>query len=190
MAKIQFNTDKDFDSLLSESIRKQSEIHWTPLHIIEQSIEFFNEHSCSHLLDIGSGAGKFCLIGGTLTNAQLTGVEIRKHLHLQAFALKKDLGLNHVHLINKNIIEIDFSTFDGFYYFNPFFENIEEEGRIDHSLNYKTEQYHLYTNHVKKELDALKSGTCLVTYWTSEASIPESFQLIEEQSNLCFWKKL
>jgi 16S rRNA A1518/A1519 N6-dimethyltransferase RsmA/KsgA/DIM1 with predicted DNA glycosylase/AP lyase activity len=184
-------SDKEFDLLLPESIRKQAEIHWTPFEIIQKCADFITQENCKNILDIGSGVGKFCMITSALTGAKITGVEIRKNLHLYAQSIAQSYLLSQVSFINQNITETDFSPYDCFYYYNPFFENIVLENTIDSAIPLKTQAFNAYTQFVKNELEKKEKGTCLMSYFTSHEHIPNAYQLIEHDENLSlsFWKK-
>lgn len=185
-------SDKDFDLLLPESIRKQSEIHWTPFIIIQKCADFIIHENCKNIFDIGSGVGKFCMITTAITGANTTGVEIRKNLHLYAQSIASSYQLSQVSFINQSITEIDFSPYDCFYYFNPFYENIILENTIDTNIPLKTKAFNTYTQYVKNELEKKEKDTCLISYFTQHEDIPNSYQLIEhdEDLSLSFWKKV
>jgi len=76
-------------------------------------------------LDIGSGAGKFCLIGAASTKGLFYGVEQRKELVNLCKSIAKTHQINNVEIFHSNITEISFSDYDAFYFYNPFYENID-----------------------------------------------------------------
>jgi cyclopropane fatty-acyl-phospholipid synthase-like methyltransferase len=184
-------SDRDFDDLLPEEIKAAAYTHWTPINIIERVVEFINENQCQNVLDIGSGVGKFCLIAATLSKAHFQGVEIRKQLHFYSLSLAKASQLKNVSFSQENICDVDFEPFDCFYYYNPFFENIDPIRSIDNSLELSEHQYQNYVQCIQKALNKKTNGTFLITYQTNPKEIPNSYQLIyeEEGLDLCFWRK-
>jgi len=130
-----FLNDKKFDGLYPEKVQKHSFIHWTPIEIIETAIDWLQINEKSKVLDIGSGAGKFCLLGSLMSKASFTGVEKRKDLSDVAIQLSEKLDLKNVSFINSDLVEVDFNLFNAFYYYNPFCEYIAEFDRIDETLH-------------------------------------------------------
>jgi cyclopropane fatty-acyl-phospholipid synthase-like methyltransferase len=185
-------TDKDFDILLPEEHRTVAFTHWTPLNIIEKVVEFIKDNKCQKVLDIGSGVGKFCLIGASLSNAHFHGVEIRKQSHLYALSLAKATQLNNISFANQNICDVDFLPYDCFYYYNPFFENIDANRSIDNSLVLSEQNYQNYVQYIKTELNKKEEGTFLISFHTNPYEIPNSYKMLYEFENLflCFWKKM
>src|SRR5438309_796822 len=62
-----------FDRIYPEWARKLSRIHWTPIPVVRRAVELLTEGrelDPVRILDVGSGAGKFCLIGAAISYAQ------------------------------------------------------------------------------------------------------------------------
>ncbi len=170
-------TDTEFDTIYPENIKKLGPVHWTPVEVAREAASFLSDMPAPSILDIGSGAGKFCLVGAAITNGQYTGVEQRTNLHLVAKRLATHYGLPNVKFIQANITEINFSDYNAFYYFNPFYENIEKSNIIDETVELKTQNFNVYTRYVKQQLEGMPIGTRLVTYWSSVKDIPLSYTL-------------
>lgn len=183
--------DRDFDFLLPDEVRVSAYTHWTPILVIEKAVEFINEKKCKKVLDIGSGVGKFCLIASSLCKAHFHGIEIRKQSHLYAISLAKNTQLNNVSFSNMNVCDVNFSPYDCFYYFNPFFENINPDRSIDKNIVLNEQLHQKYVAHIKRELNKKGIGTVLITYHTNQIEVPNSFELVYEFENLdlCFWIK-
>lgn len=170
-------SDLDFDSLLSKKFQNISKVHWTPIQIIETVVEWCKENGSSSILDIGAGVGKFCLVGASISNLQFTGIEKRKSLYKQALKVQEKLELKRVNFYNDNILNIDFSGFDTFYYFNPFFEHIHEKERIDKTINYQPHKFLIYQEYVFNELSKKERGTTFITYCSQEFHPPEGYTM-------------
>lgn len=184
-------TDKIFDEIYSKKYQNISSVHWTPIHVIKMAVEWLSGDANSKVLDIGSGVGKFCLVGSIISKCNFIGVENRKNLHNQAVKAAKQLDLKTASFINDNIINIDFSDYDAFYYFNPFFEQIANYDRIDSKTEYSVEKYSEYEQHVYAQLLKMPTGTKVVTYHSFDFTLPKSYELqnMMFEGSLLLWVK-
>ena len=116
-------TDFRFDQIYPSPIRKLSSTHWTPVEVAVRVAELLVKDSSSQILDVGSGCGKFCT-GGRISEpgAIFTGVEQRIHLVDVARTAGEELGASRASFVHENMAELDWSRFDAFYLFNPFYE--------------------------------------------------------------------
>ncbi len=74
------NTNADFDHVYPDWVRSLSERHWTPVDVAERAAELLVTSAGVRVLDVGSGAGKFCIIGALTTEGKFCGIEQRAHL--------------------------------------------------------------------------------------------------------------
>lgn len=185
------STDTEFDSIYPLKFRRLAENHFTPIEVARIAAEFLVTKAGVKVLDIGSGAGKFCMIGTALTTGHFTGVEQRAELVELSKRLAIKLGLANVEFINANVTAIDFSEYDAFYLYNSFQENIDSNNRIDNTILLNPTLYNAYTTHTLAQLAALPSGTRLVTYYTTTNIIPQTFTQIDSQfeGHLTLWQK-
>ncbi len=183
--------DHDFDRLYSEQYRKHSSIHWTPIEIVFKALEWLNVKKESHVLDIGSGVGKFCSIGSLVSKGKFTGVEIRKDLILEAKIIDQKLGLNEVTYLHSDIKDVNFKNYDSFYYYNPFCEHISLKDSIDDSIRFSEEKYVEYEAYITLQLANLPIKTRVVTYYSPRFIFPESYELrgLLYEDNLALWIK-
>ena len=183
--------DNEFNELYPIRIKKLAPRHWTPVKIARKAADFLVDKPDKKVLDIGSGAGKFCLVGAALTNGIFYGVEQRKSLIKLSRKIAKKYKIDNAEFIHSNIMEISFLDYDAFYFFNSFQENIDLTARIDKSIAPSKELYHLYTGYLKDQLDKTPIGTKLVTYWSNCSEVPKSFSLeaISHSGVLIFWRK-
>lgn len=183
--------DEDFDAIYTERIKRISEFHFTPVDVAKTAARYLAVKPGARVLDIGSGAGKFCMIGSVCTGGHFTGVEQREHLHLLSKQLASRHRLTNTTFIHSNITDINFQGFDAVYFFNAFYENIFQSDPIDHSIQLDRQLYDTYSQYVKKQLDALPSGTRLATYFTYADEIPDSYQIEFTcfDGKLKLWKK-
>jgi hypothetical protein len=173
-----FRNDAAFDDLYPEHIRDLSRMHWTPVGIARKASNFLGIPN-ARVLDIGSGVGKFCITAGFFQpDTTFYGIEQREALHTFAEIARDEISLPNVHFIQGNLTELDFSWFDHFYFYNPFFENIDHDSRIDYAVKISFELYHHYSRLVYEMLDQKPPETRLVTFHASESQVPPGYQLI------------
>jgi hypothetical protein len=186
-----FRTDADFDWLYPKHFQLMSLRQWTPLAIARKAAEFLAEPG-SKVLDIGSGIGKFCLTGAFFNpEATFFGVEQRHELHHYAKVAKNYTQLENVGFIHANITQINFKEFDHFYFYNAFYENIDQKNAIDDTIETSYGLYTYYTKYLLAALKEVRTGTRLVTYQCLYDVIDINFKLIwaSENTLLRMWIK-
>lgn len=185
-----FESDQAVHDLYPKHIRKMATRHWTPIRVIKEALAFLNTKNNCHILDIGSGAGKFCLIGAKhLPNTNFYGVEQRGYLVEQARTVQDKLKLDNIAFIEGNFTTLDFKKFDHFYFFNSFWENLDDTDKIDDTIDYSETLYDYYVTYLRNALAEMPPGTRVVTYHSLLDEIPESYRLIESKDDgmLNFW---
>ncbi|MFB6456413.1 class I SAM-dependent methyltransferase [Chitinophaga sp. Hz27] len=177
--------DTSFDWLYPEHIQKLSKRHWTPMPVVQRSARFLACRPGVKVLDIGSGVGKFALLGAFYNpEANFYGIEQRQELHDHAMSAKAYTGISNVDFIHGNLTQLDLQDFDNFYFYNSFFENLVSDGHIDQSIEYSSSLYHYYCRYLFRELDKKPRGTRLVTYHSMEDELPPSYQLVDATVDL------
>jgi hypothetical protein len=171
--------DVEFDAIYPEWVRRLSEHHWTPVDVCIRAAELLVVGRQATVLDVGSGAGKFCLIGAACTGARFVGLEQRPRLVEVSREASRKAGLPNAEFIHDNVMSLDWGRFDGFYFFNPFYEHIA--GRVPRIDEPIVVSPHLFTNYVVtacvKLLDA-KPGARVVSYQGFGGPMPPGFRLI------------
>ncbi|WP_215223865.1 class I SAM-dependent methyltransferase [Echinicola shivajiensis] len=184
--------DRDFDLLFPPKIRQLSSRHWTPLPIVKQTLEFLCQDENTKILDIGSGSGKFCLIGAMQSKCTFYGVEKRAPLVKISRKIANELGLDRrVIFLHSSVEELDLKQFDAFYFFNSFHENLDTIDAIDKDAVVNEEIYQSYTLYLKSQLDAMPMGTRVATYCSDSEAIPNSYlqRASLAKGKLVFWEK-
>jgi hypothetical protein len=187
-----FDSDFQFHQLYPLEIQLLANKHWTPLNIIQKTVQFLVAEEGTKILDIGSGVGKFCLTGAYYSpRALFYGIEQRKNLSDYAEEAKNVLGLRNVNFMHGNFTQLDLKLYNNFYFYNSFFENLEGSDRIDSTLLYSESLYSYYSQYLKKELEKMPSGTRMVTCCSWDDEIPPGYHLVESEVNnfLKFWIK-
>jgi len=188
-----FGSDKQFDQLYPDCIRKLASRHWTPVIVAKKVARYLSADKNARVLDIGSGVGKFCLAAGYYEpNATFFGVEQRESLTNYAKSAKEILCMDNVKFFNDNFTSLDFKSFDHFYFFNSFYENLNGTDKIDDSIVYSSERFHYYSRFLYRQLEMKPPGTRIATYHSLETEVPNSYHIVAEDSNelLKFWMKV
>ncbi|MBN3519086.1 methyltransferase domain-containing protein [Algoriphagus lutimaris] len=183
-------SDEEFDSHYPLKIRKVSGTQWTPISVVKKAIAYLGVDEQS-ILDIGSGAGKFCLIAGALVNSKIIGIEKKESLVKLSQKLMVEFGLKNVSFIHGDIKELDFSQFDHFYFFNAFEENVNLNDRLDRDLTIDPEYHQIMIDWLNQKFDEAPKGTKIVTYCGDCREIPDSYSLVKSSNRgkLRFWVK-
>ena len=184
--------DDELDFLLDPAFQPHADRHFTSIHIAQMAVAFLTASGQHHILDIGSGTGKFCLIGGMMSSSLFTGIEYRGDFVQQAKLLASKAELTNVNFIHANLIDCSFKHYSAFYMFNPFLEQIDATATMNSGAEPSARLYRKYHNHVAHQLDNCLIGTRLVTYYVNEKQIPTSFLPVKKmyQGTLIFWEKV
>jgi len=186
-----FVSDDAFDKLYPIYIQQLSAAHWTPLNVALTAARFLAPDKTARIIDIGAGAGKFCITGRYNTPGSFTGIEQRKNFVRTGNKVIRRLKLSDVSLIHGNFMHHDLSHYTGIYFYNSFHENIVFSDSLDDKIERSTELYLLYTAHLTEQLGKMPVGTRLATYWLSLNEIPGSYTLLQSHFNnlLKLWVK-
>lgn len=187
-----FVNDAAFDWMYPEHFQLLSLKHWTPLAIARKAAEFLREPG-ARVLDIGSGIGKFCLAGAYhFPETYFYGVEQRLDLLQLAQDAKAYTQLTNAHFIHANITQVNFKEFDHFYFYNSFYENVDEANQIDDTIELSVNLYNYYTQYLFTALNEKPPGTRLVTFHSLEQEIPPDYRLTDVSYNtlLKMWIKI
>lgn len=179
--RIQKNiSDEDFDAIYPFKLRELSERHWTSVYVSKIASEFLCNQGPAKVLDIGSGAGKFCFVGASLyPDSEFYGVDIRENFIHTSNKIKEEYGISNASFFQQDVLTMNLMGYDGIYFFNSFQEKIDLTSSIDHTSKVSVEEYIQYTKHIFTELNKVPKGTKLVTYFSEGFCVPNSFRLLE-----------
>jgi SAM-dependent methyltransferase len=188
-------SDRHFDQVYPPSLRLLSREHWTPVRVARKAAQLFLEAEATSILDVGSGPGKFCIVGALTTSLAFAGVERRRFLVDAARAAAARLGVRGVRFSQGNVVDFDFEGYDGFYLFNPFFEQVG--GRrvipIDGEVGHSRRLYQVYVRTIERKLAEARPGSAVVTYHGFGGIMPLDYhQVAQERAGkdpLVLWKK-
>jgi SAM-dependent methyltransferase len=186
--------DRHFDQVYPPALRALSREHWTPVRVARRAAQLLAEAEATSILDVGSGPGKFCIVGALTSSLAFAGIERRRFLVDAARSAAARLGVRDVRFTQGNMVDFDFSSHDGFYLFNPFFEQV---GRrvppIDAEVGRSAQLYRIYVGTIERKLAAARPGAAVVTYHGFGGTLSGFRQLHREQIGagpLTLWKKL
>lgn len=185
-------SDPEFDIIYPPTIRLLSARHWTSVLVAQIASNFLCYKKGIKVLDIGSGVGKFCLIGATLhPDCCFCGIELRNGFSELSQKIKDDYNLENITFIKGDIIQANFQQYDGAYFFNSFHEQIDNTACLGENNYLLQGQYASYVQHLFEALKRMPLGARIATYHTSEFFIPECFEIIEYHfgGNLKLYKK-
>lgn len=171
--------DREFDALLPSTLQRISRRYWTPLTVVQVVVDWLRPESIEHILDIGSGAGKFCIAGALGSAVHFVGIEQRAHLFEAACGLAGRLGAaDRTTFLHGCVSSTDIERFDAVYMFNPFGENLfEKDDRLDDTAELGEARFGRDIAIVESALDRMRRGSLLFTYHGFGGRIPDSFVL-------------
>jgi SAM-dependent methyltransferase len=179
-------SDEQFDACLNAFAKRHTSTHYTPCDVALQAVQFLcAEEGREHrILDVGSGVGKFCLMGAALMeHAHFFGIEQRNTLSTMADELADQSGLNNVSFLCGNAMNLNFKDYTGFYLYNPFYEHLEPFSAIDESIDLDEDYYHIYAGFVRKQLQNMPKGTRVASYYGMGDEMPLNYDLVNQSFN-------
>jgi len=171
-------TDWQFDaSLFPPSLGGfVSRCHWTPLVVARRAAALLADGGRPRILDVGSGVGKFCIVGALTTEASFVGVEQRAGLVETAREAASRCGAQRASFIHGNVFDVNFADFDALYLFNPFLEMIEPlQFPIDDAVPISPTRHAEYVAATRSRLNEARPGTRVVIYGGFGGEIPDGF---------------
>jgi hypothetical protein len=170
--------DVEFNELYPKGLRALALTHWTPVRVATRAAELLVTNHATKILDVGAGAGKFCIVGALTSDATFVGIEHRKELVKIATGVATQYKIERVKFKHGNMQDVDWSAFNGFYLYNPFIENVyDEAARMKNGFEQMQALYEKYIDIVRDKLKKAATGTCVVTYWGFGGPMPAGYVL-------------
>ena len=174
--------DATFDALYPASVRAISSVYWTPISVAMRAAVLLDVGTSGRVLDVGSGPGKFCIIAAATTGATCVGVEQRGTLVQIARDAARRAGVENAEFVHGTFSEIDVTTFDALYLFNPFEENLwSPEDRIDEEVEHGTARFLEDVERAEIMLAEARKGTRVVTYHGFGGTMPPEYDLVHRE---------
>jgi SAM-dependent methyltransferase len=185
--------DPTFDeALYAPPIRARSSRFWTPVTVASRAAQLLARHDVRRVLDVGSGPGKFCLAAASVCpEIDFTGIEHRPHLVEAARLAGARLRLENVRFLEGTVTELPWTEFDALYLYNPFAENVCDEGdHLDDTVELSTPRYMADVRCVGAALTAAPVGLVMVTYHGFGGPIPVSYELVHAERAHSDWLRV
>lgn len=172
--------DHAFDAHLPANLQELSARHWTPLEVVVRGMQWLRSAGASTVVDIGSGAGKFCVAGALASECTFLGIERRPRLVLAARDLASTFGVaDRVRFMNAAFGDITVPLADAYYFFNPFAENLfGTSDRIDEEVSLTAERFGAEIRNTRMLLMDLPTGALVLTYHGYGGRLPKTFQSV------------
>lgn len=188
-------SDSEFDAIYDEKTRELSPQHWTPVRVAARAARLLTQAGASRILDVGSGAGKFCIVGALSTDAHFLGVERREHLvHIASTAATR-LGATRATFVQADVATFSFEGFDGVYLYNPFHEQVSPFlMHIDTTLERSEDVYWHFVQRTTEKLAAMAAPVAVVTFNGFGGPMPPGYTFLGDEPAGCdrleLWLKL
>ena len=173
--------DAAFDCYLPAELREVSAQYWTPLPVVRRAATWLREIRARTVVDLGSGAGKFCVAAALLTRCRFTGLEQRTSLVRAAAELADVFGVGErVSFAHGTLGATTAPTGDAYYVFNPFAEYLFPSGRFaDPDVAFTAETRRRDIAAARALLSSAPVGTFVITYNGLGGPFPEGYEQIE-----------
>jgi SAM-dependent methyltransferase len=175
-------SDAAFDSAYDDTIRKLSAEHWTPVRVAARAAQLLILEGATRILDVGSGVGKFCIVGALSTEAEFVGVERRSSLVEIARRTALRFGTGRATFVHANADAFSFDGFNGVYLFNPYHEQIGALlNHIDDDVERSRLMYSHFVRATMLKLAAMAPPVAVVTLGGFGGTIPSDFDFLGDE---------
>jgi hypothetical protein len=179
----QWVRDAHFDRVYPQNVQDVSAHFWTPVSIALTGAEWLREAGCHSLLDVGAGAGKFCIVTRLAADCVTEGIEQRSTLVQTARDAALGYGAD-VRFEHGTIEQVDPSRFDAFYFYNPFGENhYNRTDCFDQTVELSNQRCMRDLAVVERWLDRAEVGTKVLTYHGFGGRMPDTYLLAHSKTS-------
>jgi SAM-dependent methyltransferase len=176
-------SDPEFDRLFPRELRHLSEVHWTPVEVAQRAARLLapRHGRRARILDVGAGVGKACLVGALTSSAEWYGVERDGRNVEIAFRTARRLRVeDRTRFAQGDASLVDWSPFDGLYFYNPLGSLLSDAMGIPHELRGPT--IDMMTRRLEQRLAQTRIGTRVVTYHGFGGEMPDGFEQFEYEA--------
>ena len=184
--------DPTFDRLYPDAVRARSPSYWTPVAVAYRAAQLFARQNVRSVLDVGSGAGKFCLTAAcSHPDVIFTGIEQRSHLVDTARRVATRLKIENVRFHAGDATDLCWHDHDGIYLYNPFAENVYSEAeRLDSTVELSRRRFLSDVWRMFFAFTSAPVGTSIVTYNSFGGPIPATYELAHAERAGLEWLRL
>jgi predicted RNA methylase len=187
--------DRAFDRFLPDELRLVSGQFWTPLLVALRAAEWLEECRVRTVVDIGSGAGKFCVAAALASRCHFTGIEQRPRLVAAARALAGVFDVtSRVTFLEGSLGEIPLPIADAYYLYNPFGENLfGPQDHLDEDVELSADRYERDIAAVRELLWLAPVDTYVIVYNGFGGQVPLGYHEVRADHDLpnplSMWQK-
>jgi len=170
-------TDATFDRFLPHDLELVSGTYWTPIEVAMRVATWLDDLGVETVMDIGSGAGKFCVAAAIASKCRFVGLEQRPRLVIAARQLARKFGVeDRVQFVVGGLDEIATIPVSAYYLFNPFGENHFGAGRrLDDDVELSPGRYARDVFVVETLFRNAPLGTYVITYNGFGGKLPDTY---------------
>ena len=189
-------SDREFDRFLPARLTAVSARYWTPLEVAARAAAWLDEFEIRSLVDVGSGAGKFCVATALMSRCAFLGIEHRKDLVATAQALAEVFGVqSRVSFIEETFGDAPLPNAECYYFYNPFLEAMLGRSEwLDDHVEHSECRYDREILAVEHWLGQAPVGTYVLTYKGLGSELPRSYREIRADQtfrcNLRLYRKI
>jgi hypothetical protein len=177
-------SDAEFDAFYPDRVRLASSRFWTPVEVAIRAAQLLVVDQATRVLDVGSGAGKFCVVGALATGASFTGIEHRLPLVDIAREQAMEWQASGVRFLHARFHVVSWSEFDAFYFYNPFQEGVfSRSEQLDDTVELSRQRFRFDLEMAQCLLRVAKVGTRVVTYHGLGGRMPREYTLLSSEQS-------
>jgi predicted RNA methylase len=187
--------DRSFDRFLPEPLSLVSPEYWTPLAVAKRAAEWLEDLGIRTVVDIGSGAGKFCVAGALFGKCRFIGLEKYSSLVTSARALADLFDFtDRVSFVAGALGSVTAPVGDAYYFFNPFGDYwFGADCPLEAGAEFTDTQYAVDVAAAEDLLRRAPLGTWILTYNGFGGRVPADYELVrvdwELSGVLRLWRK-
>jgi hypothetical protein len=174
-------TDRAFDRFLPEPLQQVSSEFWSPLVVARRAAAWFRDEGIRTVVDVGSGAGKFCVAGALCGPCRFIGLEQRPFLVKSARGLARLFDVtDRVQFVLGSLGEVPTPAADAYYFFNPFGDySVGLHPRAEQDRAAVAEQYARDVAAAEELVRAAPDGTCVLALNGFGGRLASGYNLIK-----------
>jgi hypothetical protein len=157
-----------------------SDQHWTPVAVALRVAEWLEGAGARSVVDLGSGAGKFCVAAALACRCAFIGIEQRPRLVEVARSLARRFGVNdRVRFVAGTLGRCAIPVADAYYLFNPFGENLlEPREHLSDDVELGPDRYDNDVVAMERFFECAPAGTWVVKYNGFGGQMPLSYERV------------
>ena len=146
---------------------------------MKRASEWLDSLGIRRVVDIGAGAGKFCVAGALFSGCRFIGLEHRPSRVESARTLARLFGVDdRVGFVCGALGQGPTPAGDAYYLFNPFDDAPGDMDEEEAAVRRRTAQHEPAVAIAEALLRRAPRGTCVLTYNGFGGRVPESYRLI------------